>query len=132
MLDGEHEPAGEAPARERAQQHGGAQVVVRDVVGDVAEVDAQADHRRLVADRVDAARARRSTASGVAHVASGPRSTPSDVVRPPARRRVGECVEHAHPCPSGDERVDDVRADEAGSAGDEDHAGHATACSASA
>ena len=31
-----------------------AEVVVADVVGDVGDIDAEPDHRRLVADRVDA------------------------------------------------------------------------------
>jgi hypothetical protein len=39
---------------EGGQQGGGAQVVVSDVVDHVARLPAQADHGRLVADRVDA------------------------------------------------------------------------------
>jgi hypothetical protein len=50
----EHEPAAEAGAGESAQQHRGSEVVVRDVVGDVGEVDTQADHRREMADVADA------------------------------------------------------------------------------
>ena len=56
--------AGEAARGERAQQHRGAEVVVGDVVGDVAEVDAEADHRRLVADRGHAVDGARATTSG--------------------------------------------------------------------
>ena len=37
------------------EQRRGAEVVLGDVVGDVGEVDAESDHRGLVAHRVDAA-----------------------------------------------------------------------------
>ena len=68
MLEASTSRPREAARGERAQQHRGAEVVVGDVVGDVAEVDAEADHRRLVADRVDA-RDRARDRVRVAHVA---------------------------------------------------------------
>ena len=102
----QHEPPAEAPARERAQKHRGAEVVVRDVVGHVEEVDPQPDHPGLVADVVDAGE-RALDGIGVADVPSGPR------------------VEHADIVAGGAQRVRDVRADEAGPSGDE-HEHHAS------
>ena len=43
MLDGQDEPAGEADVVQRPQQGRGAEVVVGDVVADVAEVDTEPD-----------------------------------------------------------------------------------------
>ncbi len=51
----EDEPAREPRVVQRAQQHRRPEVVVRDVLGDVAEVDAEADHGGLMADGIDAA-----------------------------------------------------------------------------
>ena len=76
-----------------------------DVVGHVEEVDAQPDHRGLVADVVDAGE-RALDGIGVADVPSGPR------------------VEHADVVAAGAQGVGDVRADEAGASGDE-HEHHA-------
>ena len=72
------------------------------VVGDVLEVDAEADHGRLVADGVDAVQ-RALDGLGVADVVA-----------------VGE-IEHPDVVPVLAQRIDDVRADEAGATGDEDH-----------
>ena len=51
---GQHQPAPERPPPQGLEQGGGAGVVVGDVGADVAEVDAQPDLGRLVADGVDA------------------------------------------------------------------------------
>ena len=96
----QHEAPAEAPARERAQNHRGAEVVVRDVVGHVEEVDPQPDHPGLVADVVDAGE-RALDGIGVADIPSVPR------------------VEHADVVAAGAQRVGDVPADEAGASGDE-------------
>ena len=50
---GEDQPTDAGP-RHPGQQDGGPEVVVPGVGGQVVEVDAEADHRRLVRDRVDA------------------------------------------------------------------------------
>ena len=47
---GEHQPAGEPRWRRASEEHGGGEIVVADVVGDVWEIDAESDHRRLVGD----------------------------------------------------------------------------------
>ena len=44
----EHEAAREARSVQRAEQHGGAQVVVPDIVDGVAEILPDAHHRRLM------------------------------------------------------------------------------------
>ena len=93
-----------------------------DVVGDVAEVDAEPDHRRLVADGVDAGdRAgdgrRRSRTSP--SIQLGARV---EVVGPLAVRGARAAASSTRTSwPRVEQRVDDVRADEAGAAGDEDH-----------
>ena len=116
--------SGPAKPRQRAQQHRGPEVVVGDVVGDVAEVDAEPDHRRLVADRRDARRSARGDDVRVAHVALDQLGARVEVVGPLAVRGRQQHVEHAHLVPALEQRVDDVGADEPGAAGDEDHAGH--------
>jgi hypothetical protein len=88
-------------SREGAQQHRGAEIIVGGVVDDVEEVDAEADHPGLVADVVDAAQGR-CDGLGIPDVGALSR------------------VEHARVVPGGVERLDDVRADEAGASGDED------------
>ena len=90
-----------------------------DVVGDVAEVDAEADHRRLVADRGDAVDGAGDDV-GVAHVALDELGARVEVVGPLAVRGGQQQVEHADLVAALQQRVDDVRADEAGAAGDED------------
>ena len=86
------------------EQHRRAEVVVADVVADVVEVDAEADHRRLVADRVDAGE-RRPHGGGIADVAEDV----VDVGRVVPQRSQ---VEDAHFLAAVDELLDDVRADE--------------------
>ena len=98
----------------------GAEVVVGDVVGDVAEVDAEADHRRLVADRGHAVE-RAGERVGIAHVALDELGARVEVVGPLAVRGFEQQVEHPHLVALLEQGVDDVRADEAGAAGDEDH-----------
>ena len=89
------------------------------VVGDVGEVDAEADHGRLVADRRDALdRARRPRPGRGRRPRSARRAV--EVVRPLAVGGRAERVEHADLGPAREQRVDDVGADEAGAAGDED------------
>ena len=61
---------------------------------------------------------------GVAHVALDQLGARVEVVRPLAVGGRQQRVEHAHLVPGVEQRVDDVRADEAGAAGDEDRAGH--------
>ena len=91
----EHEPAGEPRAGELAQQDRGAEVVVRDVVGDVADVGAEADHRRLVADVVDPAQRRRD-GRAVAHVAATNSRRGIEVVGLRGVRGRQQRVEDAH------------------------------------
>ena len=104
------------------QQGGGAQVVVADVVDHVAELPAQADHGRLMADRVDAVQ------GAVQHV-GGSRVGEVGVDVLDVVAQVGgaagvgpgvEPVEGDDLVAGIDQEVDDVAADEAGPAGDQD------------
>ena len=114
----QHEAPRERPGGECPQQDGRAGVVVADIVGDVEEIVAEADHSGLVADALDADE---SPLDGrrVADVAL-------DEVR--LRRKIAgdrgvgqERVEHPHLASFGEQGVDDMRADEAGPTRDEDH-----------
>jgi hypothetical protein len=116
------DPAGAAV--QRGQQPGGAQGVVAHVVHDVGQVLAQPDHGRLVADRLDAI-------DGT--VQRGPVQVGPEVVDVVAQvvgwAAVGlgvEPVQHPDPVPALGEQVDEMAADEAGTAGDE-HL-HGAAC----
>jgi hypothetical protein len=117
---GEHEPARESAPGERPQQLGGRQVVVRHVGGQVVQVDAEAHHRGLVRDVVDAVGDALGD-RGVAQVALDPLGRRVEVVRPRAVRRGQQRVDRADGVPGGEQLVDDVRADEPGAAGHEDH-----------
>jgi hypothetical protein len=116
----QHQPAAEVLLGECTQQHGGAEVVVRDIVGDVADVEAESDHRRLMADRLDAGD-RPCRRLRISQVALDPVGARIQVVGPLAMRRREQRVEHAHVVAVIEQRVDHVRADESGAAGDEDH-----------
>ena len=117
---GRRSRAPRAPAAARAVR----EVVVADVVGEIAEVDAEADHRRLVAH---VRRRRRRRAPRRPRRAGRPRST-----RPPGRgspaardARAGSSASTTRTgWPAREQRVDDVRADEARAAGDEDRRRH--------
>jgi hypothetical protein len=90
------------------QQHSGPQVVVRDVRGYVVEVNPEANHRGLVADKL---RARRGAPSHL-----GFTDVAADVLNLEVRLSQ---VEH-HRLETGPEDCgDDLRADEARAAGDE-------------
>ena len=119
----QHQPAGEAAGGERLEQHRGAEVVVGDVVGDVADVGSETDHRRLVADGGDAGH-RAGDRAGVADVALDPLCARVHVLRPLAVGGGQQHVQHAHLVAGLEQRVDHVRADEAGAAGDEDRSIH--------
>ncbi len=114
----------EGPAKSRPggrrEQFGGAEAVVGDVVGQVAEVGAEADHRGLVADGVGVVQ-RRGDRVRVADVAEDRLGGRVQVVGLAGVGCRQQRVEHADVVAAGDEQVDDVRADEAGAAGDEDH-----------
>jgi hypothetical protein len=116
----EHEAAVEAARGQGPQQLCGREVVVADVGGQVAEIDAQADHRRLVAD-MGHARGRPRGDHGVAQIALQQLGGGIEVAGPLAVRGGQERVEHADLLPRLEQRVDDVRADEAGASGDQDH-----------
>ena len=94
-----------------------------DVVGQVAEVDPEPDHRRLMADRGRAAHGRGGHRR-IAQVALEPLGRGVEVARALAVGGGQQRVDAAHGVPAGHERVDDVRADESRCAGDEDRAGH--------
>ena len=104
---GEDQRAAEVGARQRREQPRGAEVVGGDVVGDLGEVEAEADHRRLVADRVDPLdRGRRD--GGVGEVALDQLGGRVQVVGP---ARVGgrmEAVEDPDLAPLGDQQIDEV------------------------
>ena len=87
---------------------------------------AESDHRRLVTDGVDAANRPRDRGA-IGDVALDQLGLRIEVVGPFAvggRQQADRAP--ARRGPSCTERVDDVRADETGAAGDEDHALHAT------
>ena len=90
-----------------------------DVVGDVADVGAEADHRGLVADRVHAG-GRPLGHRGLPQVALDPLGGGVEVVRASPVRDGQQRVDRPHGVPLLDEGVDDVRPDEPGGAGDED------------
>jgi hypothetical protein len=123
---GQDERACEVAVGERSEQLSGGQVVVGNVVGDVAEVRAEADHRRLVADRVDPVD-RGAGDVGVAQVGmdelGGLRETRWDAVVGAGQQRVDD----PDLVTTRDKRVGDVRSDEAGAARDEDP--HRRSCS---
>lgn len=111
---GEHQTA-DARFRHGGQQHRGPEVVAADVVGCVAEVLAETDHRRLVAHRVHAAQGAGHRA-GVADV----RVDPFGIGQ---RRRLGvggrqQGVEDDGTVSTVGEGPGDVRADEARASGD--------------
>ena len=120
---GQHQPAREAGGGERAQQLRGGEIVVADVVGQVAEVDAEPDHRRLMADSARAAHGR-GRHRGIAQVALEPLGRGVEIARALAVGGGQERVDAAHGVPACHERVDDVRTDESRCASDEDRAGH--------
>ena len=93
---------------------------MRHVGGQVVEVDAEADHRRLVRHVLDAVGDARGD-RGIAEVALDPLGGGVEVVRPRAVRRGQQRVDRADAMPGGEQLVDDVRADEPGAAGHEDH-----------
>ncbi|CAA9499460.1 MAG: hypothetical protein AVDCRST_MAG13-2133 [uncultured Solirubrobacteraceae bacterium] len=116
---GLHEPPAEPAGGEGAQEDGGAQVVVGDVVGDVADVRPEADHRRLVADGVDPVE-RRVDVGALAHVAADERRARGEVVGQARVRGGMQVVQQPHVVPRREERLRDVAADEAGASRDQD------------
>ncbi len=104
--------------RELAEKRRRAEVVVADVVGDVAEVGPETDHRRLMAHRVGAG----ETACDelpVPHVAEDILGCWVEIVRPAGVGEGMQEVEDANGRTARNQLVDDVRADEAAAAGDE-------------
>ena len=104
---GEHEPAVEAAGVQRAQQLGRAEVVVGHVLGDVGEVDAEPDHRRLVADGVDAGDGAGGR-GGVAEVLAQPFGVVRDIRRDPGVRIGVQMVHDAHRMPAREQLLHDV------------------------
>ena len=96
------------------------------VVRDVADVGPEADHRGLVGDRRHAVD-RRGGHVGIAHVALDPLRPRVHVVGPLAVGGGQQHVQHADVVAVVEQGVDDVGADEAGAAGDEDRARHGAA-----
>ena len=92
-----------------------------DVERQVLQVDAEADHRGLVADGVDAVE--RGVTAAASRTSPCTRSARASRARRPAVRRARRAAARRARAPRGrlgQQRVHDVRADEAGSAGDED------------
>nr|BFF14847.1 hypothetical protein GCM10025699_61500 [Microbacterium flavescens] len=107
----------------RGEHDGGAELVRRHVVGGVLEVDAEADLRRLMADGVDSDQ-RGVDDVGVAHVAV--HEVDPLVEGGGAAVHVGaQRVEHPHAPPAPEGLLDDGRADEPGTTGDQQQAGEA-------
>ena len=119
---GQDQPAAEARRGERAQQHRGAEVVVADVLGRCRACPTpEPDHRRLVADGVDSAQRRADDVGDRATSPVDELGVGVEVVRRGGVRRRQQQVQHAHSVARVHERVDDVRADEPGASGDENH-----------
>ena len=94
-----------------------------DVLGQVAQVDAEPDHRRLVrhvGDAVD----RPFGDRGIAQVAVDPLRGWVEVRGALAVRGRQQRVDDAHVVPPLQQEIDHVRADESGAAGDEDRVAH--------
>nr|BFE70066.1 hypothetical protein GCM10020092_033670 [Actinoplanes digitatis] len=118
---GQHESVHTGPGH-LGEQHGGAEIVAADVLRQIVEVDAHADHGRLVHDRLDAAQ-RVGDRGPVPDIGPVHRSTVDGV-----RRRGGVCggmadVEDADLVPGVLEGGGHVGADETGAAGHE-YVGH--------
>ena len=114
---GEHQPP-DPGAVHRREQHGGAEVVVPDVGRQVLQVDAEPDHRRLVADGVNAVQ---GGAGQFPDVGLGPLGAGVERIRPVAGvdgRQQG--IEHPHLMAAIQQGRRDVSADEARTAGQED------------
>ena len=114
---GEHQPARRLQLCHLAKQHCGAGVVVADVVDNVEELAAEADHPGLVAHAVHATQ-RPPDGRGVAYVALHEVDLARQVVGALAMGR--KRVEYADLLPLTQEGVDYVRADEPGPSGHED------------
>ena len=104
---------------QRPEQNRGAEIVLGDVVGDVGEVDAEPDHRRLVTHRVDAPGGLRDRGE-ILHVVPVILDSWIEVVGTAAVSGRMQAVEHDDFVVGGDQLIDDVRADESGAAGHED------------
>ena len=91
------------------------------VLGQIAEVDAEPDHRRLVRHGGHARDGARGDL-GVAQVALQPLRAVREIARPLTVRGGQQRVQRPHLVALGEQRVDHVRADEPGAAGHEDHA----------
>ena len=115
---GEHQ-ARYARGAHRLQQHGRARHVDIAIGGQVGQVDAEADQGGLMADRVDAVQ-RPPTAQRVADIGDDQLGRGGPVAGPAVVHGRGERVQAADVVPGGERRVGDVRADEAGRAGDQD------------
>ena len=96
------------------------------VVGDVEHVLSEPNHRRLVTHGIDPVNRPRDRA-GIGNVALDQLGLGVEVIGPLAMGRRQQAVEYPDGVAVLHERVDDVRADEAGAAGDQNHALHATA-----
>jgi hypothetical protein len=104
------------------QQGGGAQVVVAHVVDHVAELPAQANHGRRMADRVHAVQGAVQNAGDprVGQVGVDVLDVVAQVGGPAGVGPWMEAVERADLVADIGQEVDDVAADEAGPAGDQD------------
>ncbi len=118
MLLAERDTAPELAAVQGAEQHRAPEVVVVHIVGDVVEIDTEADHRGLMGDGVDAGDGclDRGRVGDVAPDILRRRITPLGP-RPVRSRK--QHVEHPDLVTVVHEGVDDVRSDEAGAAGHE-------------
>ena len=97
------------------------QVVVGNVILHVEDVLAQANHGRLVTDRVHPVK-RRIDRRGIPDVALNKLRARIEVIRTPDIGSRQQGVQNPDLVAGRYELVDDVRSDEPGSAGDEDHA----------
>jgi hypothetical protein len=112
-------------AAERLEQDRGAELVDRGVLRDLVHALPDADRGRQVDDRVDRAALGQRPAhrQRVAHVAAHQLDLGSEVGRAPLRLAVDlgqQAVEDPDPVPPLQQEVGEVRADEAGAAGDQD------------
>ncbi len=106
------------------EQHAGPERVHRGVLGGLVHALADSDPGREMDDGVDPVD-RAADDVGVAHVAGNQLDVSVQIVGPLGAvvHLLDEAVEHAHAVSGSDELVGEVRADEAGSAGDEDALG---------
>ena len=115
---GKHKTAGEAAVVQRAQQDRGTEIIGSHIVIDVAEVAAEPDHRRMMAQRVDAID-RVAGEGRIGEIAPAVLGVCRKIFGLAVMGTWVQAVGDAHLVAAMDEKIDDMGSDESGTAGDE-------------